>query len=53
MKFVKPNMIACIAILACIMQLSACISRLPMYIGRGYDVLRGNPLSADGIDPGF
>ena len=53
MKFVKPNMIAFIVIMACIMQFSACISRLPMYIGRGYDVLRGNPLSADGIDPGF
>ena len=27
-------------------------TRLPLYIGRGYDVLEGNPLSSK-VDPGF
>lgn len=29
------------------------IPKLPMYIGNGYDVLTGNPLSGEGVDPGF
>lgn len=28
------------------------ITRLPVFVGRGYDLLRGNPLS-DTVDPGF
>lgn len=29
------------------------IPRLPLYIGKGYDILVGNPLSEEGVDPGF
>ena len=27
--------------------------KLPVYIGRGYNLLQGNPLSDTGVDPGF
>lgn len=27
--------------------------KLPLYIGRGYNLLHGNPLSDAGVDPGF
>lgn len=27
--------------------------KLPLYIGKGYDILVGNPLSGEGVDPGF
>lgn len=27
--------------------------RLPMFLGKGYNILKGNPLSAEGVDPGF
>jgi hypothetical protein len=27
--------------------------KLPLYIGKGYNVLKGNPLSSEGVDPGF
>ena len=27
--------------------------RLPIYIGRGYNILLGNPISDEGVDPGF
>jgi hypothetical protein len=26
---------------------------MPAYFGRGYDIISGNPLSNDGVDPGF
>jgi hypothetical protein len=29
------------------------VPRLPLYIGKGYDILVGNPLSEEGVDPGF
>ena len=28
------------------------LPKLPLYVGRGYDVLEGNPLS-NKVDPGF
>lgn len=27
--------------------------RIPLYIGKGYDILLGNPLSSEDVDPGF
>lgn len=27
--------------------------RLPLYIGKGYNILHGNPISSNGVDPGF
>lgn len=29
------------------------IPKLPLFIGKGYDILAGNPLSSEGVDPGF
>ena len=29
------------------------LPKLPLYIGKGYNVLLGNPLSSEGVDPGF
>ncbi len=31
----------------------AILPKLPLYIGKGYDILKGNPLSSEGVDPGF
>ena len=33
-------------------SLSTCIPKLPVHVGKGYDILHGNPL-AETIDPGF
>lgn len=27
--------------------------KIPLYIGKGYNILLGNPLSTEGIDPGY
>ena len=27
--------------------------KLPLFIGKGYDILLGNPFSSGGVDPGF
>lgn len=53
MKFVGSKIMASMIIIACILHLSICVPKLPMYIGHGYDILRGNPLSGEGVDPGF
>lgn len=29
------------------------VPKLPVYVGKGYDILAGNPLSGEGVDPGF
>lgn len=29
------------------------LPKLPLFIGKGYDILEGNPLSSEGVDPGF
>jgi hypothetical protein len=29
------------------------IPKIPLYIGKGYNILKGNPLSSEGVDPGF
>lgn len=29
------------------------LPKLPLFIGKGYDILVGNPLSSEGVDPGF
>ena len=29
------------------------LPKLPMYIGLGYNILKGNPLHSGSIDPGF
>lgn len=44
---------SCIAILIVLFVGVHAIPKLPMYIGNGYDVLTGNPLSGEGVDPGF
>ena len=35
-----------------LVSLSTCIPKLPVHVGKGYDILQGNPLT-DTIDPGF
>ena len=39
--------------LVALLLLSASATRIPMFLGSGYNIFKGNPLSSDGVDRGF
>ena len=39
--------------LLALLLLSASAIRIPMFLGSGYNIFKGNPLSSDGVDRGF
>lgn len=49
--FMSSKILFCIFALA-LLQVSCEPQKLPLYVGRSYDLLSGNPLS-DQVDPGF
>ncbi len=48
----KAKIIFCLIIALLILEAYGETPRLPLYVGRSYDLLSGNPLS-DQVDPGF
>lgn len=50
MQFLK--VVAILGLFCLSLQTLADPRKLPLYVGRGYDLLEGNPLS-NKVDPGF
>ena len=47
------NLLLTVFVLINIWGVSSTLPKLPLFIGKGYNILLGNPLSGEGVDPGF
>lgn len=49
----RINLVFALILLVNVWGTTSTLPKLPLFIGKGYNILLGNPLSGEGVDPGF